>query len=63
MGKKLSELAYRGRGPRLADIMGKVADQHEPLRCEVRLLASGGGISAAAFNVIPVRGPEAHLWP
>jgi PAS domain S-box-containing protein len=58
MGKKLSDWLTEVGVRDLADIMGKVADQHEPLRCEVRLPGVGGGISAAAFNVIPVRGPD-----
>jgi two-component system, NtrC family, sensor kinase len=58
LGKKLSEW-LTGLGVRdLADIMGQVADRREPLRCEVRLPGISGGISAAAFNVIPVRGPD-----
>jgi two-component system, NtrC family, sensor kinase len=55
-GKKLSEW-LTGYGVRdLADIMGQVAAQEEPLRCEVRLPGASGAMSAAAFNVLPVRG-------
>ncbi len=42
----------------LADIMGQVATQREPLRCEVRLPGATGSMAAAAFNVFPVRGED-----
>jgi len=59
MGRKLSEW-LTGFGVRdLADIMGQVADQGEPLRCEVRLPGAPGSMSAAAFSVLPVRGRDA----
>ena len=61
MGKNLSEW-LTGIGVRdLADIMGKVAVEHEPLRCEVRLPGASGAMSAAAFNVLPVRGRDGTL--
>jgi two-component system NtrC family sensor kinase len=57
-GKKLSEW-LTGFGVRdLADIMGRVATQREPLRCEVRLPGASGSRSAAAFNVFPVVGHD-----
>jgi PAS domain S-box-containing protein len=42
----------------LADIMGRVATQREPLRCEVRLPGASGSMAAAAFSVLPVRGRD-----
>jgi two-component system NtrC family sensor kinase len=56
IGKNLSEW-LTGFGIRdLADIMGQVTTQLEPIRCEARLPGASGMIAAAAFSVIPVRG-------
>jgi len=58
LGKDLSEW-LTGFGVRdLADLMGRVADQGEPLRGEVRLPGASGTILAAAFSVLPVRGRD-----
>jgi two-component system NtrC family sensor kinase len=41
----------------LADFMGEVALRGEAIRCEVRLPGAQDRMAAAAFNVMPVRGP------
>jgi two-component system NtrC family sensor kinase len=56
VGKNLSEWLTKFGVRDLADIMGQVATQREPLRCEVRLPGASGSMAAAAFNVLPVRG-------
>ena len=57
LGHRLADW-LTGSGVRdLADIMAEVARAREPLHCEVRLPSASGGIAAAAFSVIPVRGP------
>jgi two-component system, NtrC family, sensor kinase len=58
MGKNLSEWLTKFGMRDLADIMGQVATQREPLRCEVRLPGASGTMSAAAFCVLPVRGSD-----
>ena len=55
IGKKLSEWLTEFGVRDLADIMGQVAAQQEPLRCEVRLPGATGAMSAATFNVLLVR--------
>ena len=42
----------------LADMMREVAQRGEAIRCEVRLPGAGGGILAAAFNILPMRAPQ-----
>jgi two-component system, NtrC family, sensor kinase len=55
LGKNLAEWLTE-RGVRdLADIMREAANRGEAIRCEVRLPGAGGGIAAAAFNVLPMR--------
>jgi two-component system NtrC family sensor kinase len=57
-GKKLRDW-LTGAGIRdLADIMAGVAREGEAIRCEVRLPGAAGAMAAAAFSVIPVRGPH-----
>jgi two-component system NtrC family sensor kinase len=56
LGRRLAEWLTDSGVRDLADIMAGVARDMEPLRCEVRLPAASGGIAAAAFSVIPVRG-------
>jgi two-component system NtrC family sensor kinase len=56
LGRNLGEW-LTGFGIRdLADIMERVANEPEPIRCEVRLPGASGAIAAAAFSIIPVRG-------
>jgi two-component system, NtrC family, sensor kinase len=54
-GRSLSEWLTTFGVRDLADIMGQVARQLEPVRCEVRLPGASGALAAAAFSVIPVR--------
>jgi PAS domain S-box-containing protein len=56
VGKNLSDWLTQCGVRDLADIMGRVADAPEPIRCEVRLPGASGAIAAAQFSVIPVRG-------
>ncbi len=58
VGKNLSDWLTEFGVRDLADIMGQVASQREPLRCEVRLPGATGAMAAAAFSVFPVRGDE-----
>ncbi len=51
LGEWLTELGVRD----LADIMARVANEPEPLRCEVRLPGLGGTVAAAAFCIFKVR--------
>jgi PAS domain S-box-containing protein len=61
VGESLSDW-LTGFGVRdLADIMGKVAAQREPLRCEIRLPGASGAMAAATFNVFPMRGRDGTL--
>ena len=58
LGRKLADW-LTGSGVRdLADIMEGVAREGEPIRCEVRLPGASGAMAAAAFSVVPVRGPS-----
>jgi two-component system NtrC family sensor kinase len=57
VGQSLSHWLTKFGVRDLADIMGQVAKQREPLRCEVRLPGASGSM-AAAFSVLPVRGRD-----
>jgi two-component system NtrC family sensor kinase len=58
MGRRLGDWLTEHGVRDLADIMGEVALRGDVLRCEVRLPGTEGTMAAAAFSVIPVRGPD-----
>jgi two-component system NtrC family sensor kinase len=58
VGQKLADWLTTFGVRDLADIMERVASEREAIRCEVRLPGAAGALAAAAFNVMPVRGPD-----
>ncbi len=60
LGRSLTEWLTEYGVRDLADIVREVAEREVAVRCEVRLPGKVG-MAAAAFNVMPVRGPDGEV--